>query len=75
MDNKRASSGLPKLWTLRERSGRGAFRRRRRCAARHVGVSGKANVGMSNDNSGEKPGHRKTKVSLAMLISRGLVGS
>ena len=32
------------------------------------------NVGMSNDTSGEKPLHRKTKVSTAMLISRGLVG-
>jgi len=34
----------------------------------------KENVGMSNDNSGKKPLHRKTKVSTAMLISRGLVG-
>ena len=35
----------------------------------------KENVGMSNDNNGEKPLHRKTKVSTAMLIIRGLVGT
>ena len=29
----------------------------------------KENVGISNDNAGEKPAHRKTKVSSAMLIS------
>ena len=38
------------------------------------GVFRKANVGISNDNEGEKPSHQKTKVSPAMLISRGLVG-
>ena len=27
------------------------------------GVSGKANVGISNDNAGEKPARRKTKDS------------
>ena len=27
------------------------------------GAYGKANVGISNDNAGEKPAHRKTKVS------------
>ena len=27
------------------------------------GATGKANVGISNDNAGEKPAHRKTKVS------------
>ena len=30
---------------------------------RHAGVTRKENVGISNDNSGEKPVHRKTKVS------------
>jgi hypothetical protein len=35
----------------------------------------KANVGISNDKAGENPAHRKSKVSPAMLISRGLVGS
>ena len=39
------------------------------------GVIRKANVGISNDNVGEKPTHQKTKVSPAMLISRGLVGT
>ena len=42
---------------------------RRRCAVRHAGVVTKENVGISNDNGGEKPPHRKTKVSSAMLIS------
>ncbi len=32
-------------------------------------------LGISNDNAGEKPAHRKTKVSTAMLISCGLVGT
>ena len=42
---------------------------RRRCTARYAGVITKENVGISNDNAGEKPAHRKTKVSSAMLIS------
>jgi hypothetical protein len=36
---------------------------RRRFAVRQVGVYRKANVGISNDNAGEKPAHRKAKVS------------
>ncbi len=32
------------------------------------------NVGTSNRNAGENPARRKTKVSLAMSISQGLVG-
>jgi hypothetical protein len=32
------------------------------------------NVGTSNRNTGEKPVRRKPKVSLAMIISQGLVG-
>ena len=35
----------------------------RRCVVRHAGASGKANVGISNDNEGEKPSRRKTEVS------------
>jgi hypothetical protein len=31
--------------------------------ARRAGAPGKANVGISNDNAGEKPAHRKTQVS------------
>ena len=44
--------------------------------ARARGASGKANVGMSNDNAGEKPAHRKAKVSCSNVnqgrVSRGL---
>ena len=36
---------------------------RRRLAVRVAGVFGKADVGISNDNGGEKPPHRKTKGS------------
>ena len=32
------------------------------------------NVGTSNRNAGEIPARRNTKVSLAMMISQGLVG-
>ena len=38
------------------------------------GASRSENVGTSNHNAGEIPARRKTKVSLAMLISQGLVG-
>ena len=31
---------------------------RRRFVVRHAGAYRKANVGMSNDNAGEKPAHR-----------------
>ena len=41
----------------------------------HGGTATKANVGISNDNADEKSAHRKTKVSLAMLINQGLVGT
>jgi hypothetical protein len=40
----------------------------------HGGASGSNNVGTSNRNVGEIPTRRKTKVSLAMIISQGLVG-
>ena len=65
MDNKRASSVLPKLWIYVERyvSGRGAFYRRRSRYVSYCGAGRKANVGISNDKAGEKPAHRKTKVS------------
>ena len=36
---------------------------------RSCGAYRKENVGISNDKAGEKPAHRKTKVSSAMLIS------
>ena len=35
------------------------------------GALGSENAGMSSDNPGENPGHRKPKVSYAMLISVG----
>ena len=63
MDNKRALSVSPKLWIgfipmVGEHSD----------ISEAIRVSGggeirKANVGISNDKAGEKPAHRKTKVS------------
>ena len=38
------------------------------------GVFGSKNVGTSNHNAAENAPRRKTKVSLAMTISQGLVG-
>ncbi len=61
MDNNRASSIVPKL--RNSNVGRGAFHGRGRCAVRHAGAYGNANVGISNDKEGEKPSHRKTKDS------------
>jgi len=64
MDNKRASSGIPKLWIsmkidlVGEHSMTGEAG-----AASNCGGNRKANVGISNDKAGEKPAHRKTKVS------------
>ena len=43
--------------------GRGAFHGRGRRSVRAAGARGKANVGISNDKTGEKPVRRKTKVS------------
>ena len=60
-ENERASSSIPKLWTLR--SGRGAFQLRRRSSASLGGAAGKENVGMSNEKMGEIPIRRKTKGS------------
>ena len=42
---------------------------------RFSGVVRKEKVGISNDNAGEKPAHRKTKVSWSTLIGSGLVGT
>ncbi len=36
---------------------------RRRDIVRYFGAAGKEDVGISNDKTGEKPVHRKTKVS------------
>lgn len=38
------------------------------------GARGSENVGTSNRKAGEIPARRKTEVSLAMIISQGLVG-
>ena len=55
--------------------GRGAFYRSRSCTAKYDGFYRNANVGISNDKAGEKPAHRKTKVSWSTLIGSGLVGT
>ena len=62
MDDERALRRPPKPWDD-DVIGRGAFREPRSRAVRHGGASGKANVGMSNDNARVKRAHRKTKVS------------
>ena len=59
--NNRVSNIVPKMW--QRKLGRGAFQRLRSCGASHAGVSGKANVGISNDKIGEKPIRRKSKGS------------
>ena len=40
----------------------------------HTGAQRSKNVGTSNHNAAENAARRKTKVSLAMTISQGLVG-
>lgn len=40
----------------------------------HGGALRSKNVGTSNHNAGENPARRKIKVSLAMIVSQGLVG-
>ena len=42
--------------------------------ATHSGALRRENAGTSNRNAGEIPARRKIKVSLAMVISQGLVG-
>ena len=42
--------------------------------ASHTGALRSKNVGTSNHNWGEIPQRRKAKVSLAMIVSQGLVG-
>ena len=76
VDDNRASSILPKLRVtpLGVAVGEHSNLRRSRSVRDGEAVR-KANVGISNDNEGEKPSHQKTKVSPAMLISRGLVGT
>ena len=61
--------------SIKKSIGRGAYRMRRMYLAMGAGAYGKANVGISNDKEGEIPSRRKTKVSRAMSISPGSVGS
>ena len=64
MDDNRALNIIPKQWIDSFLSMVGEHSSRRRSSnASYCGASGKANVGISNDNAGEKPAHRKTKVS------------
>jgi hypothetical protein len=59
VDNKRALSVLPKLWISASADLVGEHSiQRRRCVVMHAGADRKANVGISNDNAGEKPAHR-----------------
>ena len=55
--------------------GRGAYSQRGMVYVSYPGAVSKANVGISNDKEGEIPSRRKTKVSRAMPISPGSVGS
>ena len=43
----------------------------RRCLVKDAGGIRSANADMSNDNAGEKPARRKSKVSCATLIGAG----
>ena len=65
MDNNRVLSQIPKARGSRvmKSTGRGAFHLRRMVSVRIPGGRGKANVGISNDNGGEKPPRRKAKGS------------
>ena len=64
MDNKRASSGIPKLWISIQIDLVGEHSINRGSPdVNRGGGNRKANVGISNDKAGEKPAHRKTKVS------------
>ena len=56
-------------------SGRRAFCTRSEAkGGTHSGAYRSENVGTSNHKRGKTPRRRKTKVSLAMVISQGLVG-
>jgi hypothetical protein len=65
---------LPKLWILLPRGGGVVEERsvsRRRCSVRDAGGIRNENAGISSDNEGEKPSHRKSKVSWARLVLPG----
>ena len=48
---------------------------RRRCFEKNAGGIRSADADMSNDNAGENPARRKSKVSSATFVGAGLVGS
>ena len=76
MDNNRVLRQMPKTQDSNCKSiGRGAFPVRRMVWVTYPGAQGKANVGISNDKGGEIPPRRKPKVSRAMPIIPGSVGS
>ena len=60
---------LRQSYVVRERSHRSEGK-----GVSHAGALGSENAGTSNRNAGEIPARRKHKVSLAMVISQGLVG-
>ena len=74
--DSRGSSLIPKTRVRRIRAMRvrRSFPSPRSGTVRFRGALGSENVGMSNHNAGENPAHRKSKVSLTMVISQGLVG-
>ena len=55
-------------------SGREAFLGRRSRRVTDCGALGRENVGLSNRIPDESSGHRKSKVSLAMVFNQGLGG-
>ena len=57
MDNKRALSVVPKLWQQQCWVGEHSVYVEGKGVS-HTGGHGKANVGISNDNAGEKPALR-----------------
>ena len=61
--------GLRVVHVVRERSHHNEAK-----GVSHGGVLRSENASTSNRNAGEIPARRKHKVSLAMLISQGLVG-
>ena len=63
MDNKRALSGIPKLWIVPSTVVGEHSVISEATGVSRGGEDRKANVGISNDKAGEKPAHRKTKVS------------
>jgi hypothetical protein len=65
---------LPKPWTSPAQAGEVVEERSvrlRRCRVSGAGGIRNENAGMSSDNEGEKPSHRKSKVSWARFVLPG----